>query len=310
LALGSILMGAAWSLDWPARRSFVPDLVGRGQTVDALLLENIGQNVARIAGPFIGGVLYDSLGPAGAFTGLAVSAWVVLLILLRLSNQPVPRKTKAAQSSALKDILAGLRYVSHNRPILGALLITVAMNYLIFPYATLLPVFARDILGRGATGLGTLGAASGLGAFIGIFIISIIRHHISPGWIFAVGSAFQALGVLLFSFSSNYALSNTLLFLAGIGQASFGIMQSSIILLAASDDMRSRAMGTLVLAIGVGPLGQLQVGALAETLGAPLAVRLHAIAAILAIGLITVALPQFRDKLVEGDETKAPAPAD
>jgi hypothetical protein len=103
--------------------------------------------------------------------------------------------------------------------------------------------------------------------------------------------------ILLFSASTSFTFSLMLLVISGIGQACFGTMQSSIMLLAASDEMRSRAMGTLVLAIGAGPLGQLQVGALAELVGAPLAVGVHAVAAILSIIATMAGLPRFRRKL-------------
>jgi hypothetical protein len=103
--------------------------------------------------------------------------------------------------------------------------------------------------------------------------------------------------ILVFSMSGNFSLSLAMLILAGIGQACFGTMQSAIMLLAASDEMRSRAMGTLVLAIGVGPLGQLQIGGLAETFSAPLAVSLHAtIGALLMVGVM-IGLPGFRGQI-------------
>ena len=294
LAVGSFLMGVAWSIDWPARRSFVPDLVGKTRTVDALLLENFGQNIARIAGPYFGGILIDSFGPRGAFATMAILSGLTFVILLSLSDQPVPRNTSAAQTSPFTTIREGLSYVRHSQPIMGALTITVIMNFLVFPYVTQLPVFARDVLGQGPTGLGTLGAASGLGAFLGLFIINRVRQYFSNGWIFIVGTCFQSMVLFAFAASEVYALSFALLFLAGIGQSCFGIMQSSIILLAASDEMRSRAMGTLVLAIGAGPLGQLEIGALAESLGAPLAVRIHTGIATLAIIITAFALPGLR----------------
>jgi MFS family permease len=206
-------------------------------------------------------------------------------------------------------MMEGWRYVRHNQPILGVLFITMIMNLWIFPYMVLLPVFARDVLGQGPTGLGILGAGAGIGAFIGLVVINRLRHVISPGWIFGLGSLSQAVAILLFAVSTNFTLSLILLILSGVGQACFGTMQSSIMLLAASDEMRSRAMGTLVLAIGAAPLGQLEVGALAELLGAPLAVGGHAGVAVLAIVGTISGLPRFRQKL-EPEERRQPVPAD
>ena len=306
LGLGLFTMGMAWSIDWPARRSFVPDLVGKEHTVDALLLENFAQNIARIVGPFAGGVFIDLFGTKGAYAVTALLSLVTLALLSQLSDRPVSRQTQAAQKpSPFNDIIEGLRYVRRTPPILGTLLITVVMNFAVFPYITLLPVFARDVLGQGATGLGSLGAAAGSGAFLGLLIINQLRKRVSNGWIFALGSTFQALTVVAFSLSTDYTLSWILLFLSGIGQASFGIMQSSIILLSASDEMRSRAMGTLVLAIGAGPLGQLQIGSLAEAIGAPLAVRLLTSTAA-ALNLVVLAtLPGLR----HAADPTAPPPA-
>jgi predicted MFS family arabinose efflux permease len=113
--------------------------------------------------------------------------------------------------------------------------------------------------------------------------------------------------LLSFALSQDFRLSLVLLMLSGIGQACFGIMQSSIILLTASDEMRSRAMGILVLAIGAGPLGTLQVGALAENYGAPLTVGFETVLSALMICLITLWLPGLRRR--PEDDTPMPATA-
>jgi MFS family permease len=120
-----------------------------------------------------------------------------------------------------------------------------------------------------------------------------IRRFMSNGWIFALGGGGQTLGILAFAFSSSYPLSLALLFLSGIGQACYNIMHSSIILLAASDEMRSRAMGAMVLASGIGPLGQLQIGALSDILGVPWAVRMSTLSGIAAIVIITLTIPDL-----------------
>jgi MFS family permease len=306
LVVSAVIIGAAWSLDWPARRSFVPDLVGKVHTVEAMLLENFAQNIARIIGPFLGGSLIAAISVTGAYTAVAAISALALVMLFGLSRQPRPRSHKFS-ASPWADIVEGLRYVRHNQPILGTLIITMIMNFLVFPYIFLLPVFARDILNQGPAGLGILGSGAGIGAFIGLLIIGRIRNLVSPGWIFGLGSLFQAVVILIFSISDNFTLSLVMLVLAGIGQACFGTMQSAIMLLAASDEMRSRAMGTLVLAIGAGPLGQLQIGALAEAFGAPPAVGLHSTAGALFIMATVIGLPRFRGKIEVSEDSQASA---
>jgi predicted MFS family arabinose efflux permease len=128
-------------------------------------------------------------------------------------------------------------------------------------------------------------------------IINQVRQNITGGWILIVGTIGMTVCLLIFSLSGSYGLSWAMLLLAGIGQACFGIMQSSIILLATTDEMRSRAMGTLVLAIGSDPLGKLQTGYLAENFGAAPAVALQAVIALIALVLIGVTLPGLRRPL-------------
>lgn len=294
LALLSFVLGSGWALEWPARRALLPDLVGREKTVDAIMLESFVQGIARILGPFLAGLLVARYGSVGCVSVMALSAGISLFIVRALSQHSIPRTTMKPNESPWTVLGQGLNYVVRNRPILAVLLITAAMNLFIFPYMNLLPVFARDILGRGPAGLGVLGMATGVGSFIGLIVINWVRRYVSNGWIFTVGTGFSCVMLCAFAISTNYALSCSLLLLAGIGQACFAIMQSSIILLAANDEMRSQAMGTLVLAIGTDPLGKVEIGILAENYGAPLAVGLNAGLAALTIVVIGVAIPSLR----------------
>ncbi|RIK39849.1 MAG: hypothetical protein DCC55_16825 [Chloroflexi bacterium] len=290
----ALVLGAAWALDWPARRALLPDLVGKARTVDAMLMENLAQSISRIIGPSLAGALIAFLGPDGCFTVMVILSGMALWNLRHLSQQPIARTSMRPAASPWNLVAQGLRYVGSSQPILAVILITLVMNLLYFPYMNLLSVFARDVLDQGPVGLGFLGAASGVGAFIGLFIINRIRQQVSGGWILTVGTFGMSICLFAFALSGVYSFSWTMLLLAGIGQACFGIMQSSIILLAASDEMRSRAMGTLVLAIGSDPLGKLQTGFLAELYGVQTTIALQSALAALAILAIAVALPGLR----------------
>ena len=127
----------------------------------------------------------------------------------------------------------------------------------------------------------------GVGAMIGLLLVNWSRDRRSNEAIFAGGSLVACIGLLGLSVSTSFGLSLAALVVSGIGQAGFSIMQSSIILVEASEEMRSRAMGALVLAIGSGPLGRIQGGAMAVMWGAPVAVGAMAMSA--ALGIVVVA---------------------
>ena len=282
LALFSFIQGVIWALDWPTRRGIIPDLVGRERVVDALVLENGIQNITRILGPISGGVALELIGVGGGLVLLSAMGFGSLVLLLGITSRSQAPSVTGGFRTIVDMTRQGWKFVRGNRKIWGVFLITIFMNVWAFPYMNLLPVFARDILGQGPVGLGWLGAAHGLGATAGLLIIHWGRKWLSNEWLFSGGSLLLSFGLILFSTSTSYHLSLLLLFISGLGQAGFSIMQSSIILVESTDDMRSRAMGTLVLAIGVGPLGRLQSGSMAELLTASWAVGSMALMALIA----------------------------
>lgn len=307
----ALVLGACWAVDWPARRALLPDLVGKQHTVDAMLMENLAQGVARIGGPALAGVLIAAYGAVGGYLTMMALSAVTLLNLTYLSARPIPRTNIRPAASPWSVLGESLRYVGRNQPILGVILITAAFNLWIVPYMTLLPVIARDVLDVGPARLGFLGAAAGIGSFFGLLLITQVRRYFSNGWILLVGTIGMSIVLFVMAQSTWYPLSWIMLFCAGMGQACFGIMQSSIILLTASDEMRSRTMGILVLAIGSDPLGKLQTGAIAQVWGAAAALSVMTVAAGLVIVGIGIALPGLRENLrPESESVTSPSASD
>ncbi len=294
LVVSALVLGTSWALDWPNRRALVPDMVGKSRTVDAILLENLGQGVARTLGPFLVGWIIAVFDSTGGFITLAVLSLVAFGLLITLSKDPIARSTMPDTTPVLTQMRQGLSYVRHNQAILAVAITTALMNLLIFSYGNFLPIFAKDILQQGAMGMGILGAAAGVGSFVGLYLVNLLRSRVGYGWIFMVGTFAECVALTIFAFSGNYAFSFLMLAIVGLGQASFGIMQSSIVLMAAPDEMRGRAMGAIVLAIGVGPLGKLQSGALVEWLGAPMGIGLQGAVASVAMVLVLIFLPGIR----------------
>ena len=294
LVVISLTLGCAWAMDWPTRRALIPDLVGRPRVVDALMLENLGMSVARALGPLMAGVVLDAFNVLGCFFTLSGLSAISLLLLRSLSRQPIPHTSSPTSASPLAQFRDSVLYVRQNQSILAVTLITMIMNMLAFPYMNFLPVFARDVLDQGPVGLGYLGASVGIGNVVGLFLVNWARRFASAGWIFIAGTLLHCLALLFFTTSSVFAVSWALLLLVGIGHACFGIMQSSIVLLAAADERRGQAMGAIAVAIGAGPFGRLQTGVLADAFGAPLAVGAEVALAALLVATVAATLPGLR----------------
>jgi MFS family permease len=291
IAIVAFCLGTAWAIDWPSRRSLVPDILGKERMFDGLLLESFMSGFARIIAPSMAGALIARYGATGCYIGMAILSACALTILIPLLGGAGPRVTKAFRTASLPVAGEGMRYVRANPTILAVVLITLIMNLWIFPYVSLLPVFAREVLHQGPIELGFLSTGTGLGSFLGLLLLSFLRQRVNVGTLFVVGTGWMCVALAVFALSNVYPLSWAMLLCAGMGMACFGTLQSTIVLLSTNDEMRSRVMGVLVLAIGGDPLGQLQIGTLAERFGVQTTLAGQASAAALALVLIVTLLP-------------------
>ena len=290
--VAATLLGIQWAIDWPARRALIPDLVGRELTQSAVVLESLSMSLTRVVGPMAAGWLIAYFSPAISYFVMAslYAGEIPLLAAMPLHRRAARPRT----TSMLRYLREGFAHMRVIQPIVGVLLITIFMNAFAFPYQQLLPVFARDVFAVDAVGLGVLGAAYGVGALIGATALSTRPRTRRPGIVFALGSGVMCACLVGFALSGHFQLSVLLLVISGIGSASFSAFQSTIILRAAPEELRGRAMGALTLAIGTAPIGLLEIGALTELVGAPLAVAANAALCGLLVVATTVALPRFR----------------
>jgi MFS family permease len=204
------------------------------------------------------------------------------------------RPRLVGSGSVLRYLLEGFDKLRTSQPVIGVLLISVFMNVLVFPYQQLLPVFARDALHVDAIGLGALSAAAGVGSVLGAVAIASTRRVARSGLYFWLGSCLMSICLAAFALSTSFTVALVLLAVSGLGQAAFASLQSTIVLTAATDQLRGRAMGALTLAIGSTPIGSLEIGAAAVALGAPIAVAVNAGLCAALVALVAVRLPRFR----------------
>jgi MFS family permease len=293
-AIATFMLGVQWAVDWPTRRALIPDLVGRRLTSNAVALEALSQNVTRIIGPLIAGVLIAYWSSAAAFVCMAGLYVLEIVLLKRMPLDASLQVRPVGRVPMLRYLVDGFASLRYSEPIVGVLLISVFMNVLVFPYQQLLPVFARDALHVDAVGLGALSSAAGLGSVLGaLAIVGSVRVPRSAQ-LFWMGSALMGVGLALFAVTDHFVLALVLLGISGLGQAAFSALQTTIVLSTAADDLRGRAMGALTLAIGTTPFGSLEVGAVAVAFGAPLAVAVNAGACAVLVTLVALKLPRFR----------------
>jgi len=290
--VAAVLLGLQWAVDWPARRAMIPDLVGRDRTVNAVVLESVSMNLTRIVGPLTAGWLLAYSSAASAYVVMA-GLYGLEIVLLALMPMPARGRPPAA-GSVRRYLREGWTELRASQPIVGVLLITVFMNAFAFPYMFILPVFARDVFAVDPVGLGMLGAASGIGSLVGSLTLASRGRIGRAGLLFSTGSTVMCVCLVGFALSSDFNLAVALLLLSGLGSSTFAAFQSTIILGAASEQLRGRAMGVLTLAIGTAPIGLLEMGALTSLFGAPLAVAANSALCAVLVLWTAVRLPRFR----------------
>ncbi len=288
----SFLNGTSATFDWVNRRALISDLVDKGDLSNAIALEISAMYATGIIGGLTGGVFITLIGVSNSYYIMVGMLGVAILLLLRIG--PISRVSTVAIESIWKSLAQGFSYVRTKQAMVAVLAVTVVMNAFLFPYIQLLPIFARDVLDIGPKGLGILAASPPAGALISSLTLASMGKLKRPGLIFLIGSISAGGILVLFSLSNYYALSVTLLVTAGIMQAFFAVLQSTILLSLASVEMRGRVMGLLSICIGAMPLGIFGAGAIAELTGAPYIVRLGGAVSAVAVFIILLLTPSLR----------------
>ena len=276
------IMGLTKAIEDPSRRTAIFDIVGQRRLVNALSLDVISNNVGKMAGPVVGGILLDTVGFTGAYTFLIAVHIANLGMMTRLR---IPDYRAAAQIEPVwRSLGVAVRYARRSQVLVGLFYITIVMNALAFPFQQFIPAIGRDHLGVGVILVGLLVAADGFGQLAGAGIMAISRDLRYHGRVFVVGSVGVLLMGVIFVWSPWYALTFGLLTLSGIFQSGFSTMQSAVTMLATPHDMRGRMMGLLSVCIGAGtPLGALEMGAVAAAVSIQWAIALNAAAGLLLL---------------------------
>ncbi len=290
IAFGS---GTAAAFDSPLRQSFVYHLVDKDDLHNAIALNSVGFNIARIIGPACAGIVIAQWGLGSCFVLNALSFGAVLIALLFVKVDTRP--SLESQSSIWSDLAESLHYINKNPQIRGLILMVAIPALLTFPYNSLLPIFARDILHRSAQGFGLMLSAIGAGALAGALVLSQVSAIIGKGRMMLLAVAFAGVSLVGLSLSRDFTLSLACLACIGFGVVIYLASTNTLLQILSSDEMRGRVMGAYVfMFLGMGPLGSLIMGTTAQLLGPPTAVAIGGATA-LALGLfVWVRRPDIR----------------
>jgi MFS family permease len=291
IAVGAFLNGIFFAGDYPIRRIMSAEIAGIARLGRSMALESATNNATRMLGPALGGLLLETLGLEGAYLLGAILYLGSAVLVLRLAYRSTGSEGQAR--SILTTLREGWQFVRARRVIIGALMVTVVVNFWGFAYITMVPVIGERVLGLSAFPIGVLMSIEGLGALLGALLIGPFSKPHAYTRIYLTSSFVFLTSVLCFALSDRFPLSLVLNLLCGFSLAGFSVMQATIMFLVARPEMRSRVMGVLTVGIGAGPLGMLHLGWLADWLGATAAVQIMAAEGLIALALTAVIWPEI-----------------
>ena len=284
------IVGMARAFDTVTRQTVIPDIVPREGIMNAVALTRSGRDIMQIIGPMVGGVLLARYGMGWSYVAIVAMylLGVALAFRLQVPNQPVATRSSVSVISNLRQALS---YVRTSEVVLGLLLLAFLVNLSGFPLNNgLLPVYAKDVLGAGAEGLGQLLGAYSAGSMVGSVTIAALPRLRRPGVVMTLAGIAWHSAILALALIAWFGPATGVLALAGLAQSFTMVTMSMLLLSVTSPEIRGRVMGLRSLAVYGLPLGLLGSGFLAGILGAPLALALNGLVGIvfgLAIAVAT-----------------------
>jgi MFS family permease len=286
------LLGVVNAFDIPGRQSFLVDMVGKEDLMNAIALNSSMFNGARVIGPAIAGILVAKIGEGWCFFANAVSYIAVIIGLLLMRVQ---RPVRALMASPFEHMMEGFRFVNQTAPIRALLLLLGVVSLVGMPYVVLMPIFADQVLHGGARGLGILMGATGVGALLGALTLAFREGVKGLGrWVAWCCGGFGA-SLIVFTISRSFWVSVILLLPVGYFMMLQMSASNTLIQVMVPDALRGRVMAVYsMMFMGMAPIGALLGGALAERLGAPVTVAIGGAASVAGACWFGLQLPKIR----------------
>jgi MFS family permease len=281
------IYGLGRAIDIPARQAFITDLVGKPDLPNAVALNSLVFNGARIVGPAVAGLLIARFGVAPAFflNGWSFVAVLAALLATRTPGAPDP----AGRLGIREGVGAGLAYAARTPAVAFTLSLVVAVSTLVLNFNVLVPLVAKDVLNEGAHGFGLLMSSLGAGAVAAAIGLTLLRRGRPPLWSLPASAAVLGAGTAALALVGHFGSTAVLLVLLGGCQILFSTGCNTTLQLGTPDALRGRVMGLYALAnAGMTPFGSLLVGTVAEHLGVRAACALGGGSGLLAVAALVL----------------------
>jgi len=269
----SFLSGCAQAFGGPAYQSLIPSLITKEHLPNAIALNSIQFNIARVIGPLLAGAALHAFGMVSCFTLNGISFLVVIGALLSLH---IKHDAGRAQRKMSEEFKGGLRYVQAERRLVALIVLAFATTFLAVPLLTFLPLVAKNVFHEGVGRYTQMMAFSGVGAVAGALVVAWLGRFKHMGLTALIVQAIVGVLIAVFAFTRTLALSEALLLVTGGLMVMTMSLVTSLVQLIAPNDMRGRVMSIYMVAFRGGmPLGSLATGKIADMASAPMALAIN-----------------------------------
>lgn len=269
----AIVLGITNALDAPARQSYVIELVGRKDVVNAIGLNSVVFNAARIVGPAIAAIMMTGIGISWCFFINAISFIGVIIALLMIRHDPDKKLIvyHNKKINIIKDAVDGLKYIRNNRMLLKISIMVLFITLFGFNHNVLIPIFAKTVLGFKEKGFGFLLSSLGIGSLIGALSVSMGSKHNPKMKMLTSSSILLGVALFLVGFTRTGWTTGILIGFCGLFNLWFFTNANSMLQLNSNDEYRGRVMSVYATVFsGTMPIGNFISGYIAEKIGAAL----------------------------------------
>jgi MFS family permease len=269
LVVLSLFLGIVNAFDTPIRQAMVVEMIeNREDLSNAIALNSSMVNGARLVGPSVAGILIATVGEGLCFLLNAISYVAVIVALMAMTI--APKYVRMQRPRLWQAWREGVIYAFESLPIRSVLLLLAVVSFMGMPYATLLPIFAQEVLHGGAQTLGFLMGAAGIGALAGAMFLASRDNVLGLETVLVVAAMIFGGGLIAFSQSRVFWLSLGLMVVCGFGMMVHMAASNTLVQTFVDDDKRGRVMSLYTMSLrGMVPLGSLIAGGLASHIGAP-----------------------------------------